>query len=286
MDTVVAVFDTKQDAQSALEALASEGISQSQARITSTDSTSTTSTTSSTASSGAGEKSFGDMVADFFGFGDDDDTYTEAVRRGGYVLTVDVADEQQADRVEAVLTRFGPVDIDQRTADWRATGWQPSRASLSQDATLTGVKSTDNAGSVIPVTEEQLAVGKREVQRGGVRVITRTVERPVEADVSLREERATVTRRPVDRAVTDADTAFKDATIEVRETAEEAVVGKTARVVEEVEIGKESSVREETVHDTVRKTEVDVEQLGTTGTTGTKTTGTRTTGTRKGLSDV
>jgi uncharacterized protein (TIGR02271 family) len=80
--------------------------------------------------------------------------------------------------------------------------------------------------------------------------------------VNLREERASVERRPADRAPTDADKAFKEQSFEVRETAEEAVVGKTARVVEDVVIGKESSTREKTVQDTVRKTDVEVEQLG------------------------
>lgn len=263
MDTVVAVFDTKKDAQLVLEALTSEGFSKSQARIRSTDNGSIT---SSTASSSEEEKSFGDKVAAFFGFRDDDATYTEAVRRGGYVVSVDIADEQEESQVESVMARFEPVDIDQRMKDWRASGWQP-KASSSEDTSMAGVKSgKDQVGGVVPVTEEQLVVGKREVQRGGIRVVSRIVEKPVEADITLREERATVVRRPVDRAVTDADTAFKDSTIEVRETAEEAVVSKTARVVEEVEIGKEATSREETVHDTVRKTEVDVEQLGTTGT--------------------
>ena len=54
---------------------------------------------------------------------------------------------------------------------------------------------------------------------------------------------------------------------------EEAVVSKTARVTGEVEVGKTATEREETISDTVRKTKVDVEQLGTgTGMTGTKTT--------------
>jgi uncharacterized protein (TIGR02271 family) len=117
--------------------------------------------------------------------------------------------------------------------------------------------------AIIPVSEERLEVGKREVQTGGVRVVSRIVQKPVEADISLREERATVTRRPVDRAVTNSDTAFQEKSIEVRESAEEAVVGKTARVVEEVRVGKEIDTRQETIRDTVRKTEVDVEQIGT-----------------------
>ena len=42
---------------------------------------------------------------------------------------------------------------------------------------------------------------------------------------------------------------------------EEAVVGKSSRVVEEVTLGKQSSEHVEAIHETVRKTEVDVEQI-------------------------
>jgi len=110
--------------------------------------------------------------------------------------------------------------------------------------------------------EEQLNVGKREVERGGVRVRTRVVERPVEEAVRLREERVRVERRPVNRPVTDDDlNAFREGTIEVRGRGEEAVVGKQARVVEEVAINKEVGERTEAVRNTVRHTEVDVRDL-------------------------
>jgi hypothetical protein len=87
-------------------------------------------------------------------------------------------------------------------------------------------------------------------------------ERPVQEQVTLREEHVNVERRPADRPVTEADfAAFRDQTIEVTETAEVPVVAKQARVVEEVIVGKEATQRTETVQDTVRHTEVDVEQL-------------------------
>jgi len=289
--TVVAAFDSQHDAERALEALVDAGFSRTSARITSN--TSGSDHTSGVTSTHGREETLGDKIASFFGFGDDEEIYSEAVRRGSCVLTVDAADETEADRAQDILHRFSPVDLDERTQEWRGSGWQSSRlagtttadddalgATYRSDALGTRIEGdttgtthlTDTAGAtgardqradtVIPVTEERIEVGKREVQRGGVRVITRTVERPVEATVSLREEHATVTRRPVDRAVTDADQAFRDQTIEVRESAEEAVVGKTARVVEEVEVGKRSEVHEETIHDTVRKTDVEVEQLG------------------------
>jgi len=79
--------------------------------------------------------------------------------------------------------------------------------------------------------------------------------------VDLREERATITRRPTDRPVTDSDKPFEEKSFEVLETREEPVVGKTARVVEEVVVGKETRRREENIRDSVRKTEVEVEPL-------------------------
>ena len=112
--------------------------------------------------------------------------------------------------------------------------------------------------------EEQLQVGKRAVQRGGARIHTFVTERPVEAAVTLREEHVTVSRQAVDRPATDADFQSKDITL--TETNEEAVVGKTSRVVEEVVVGKTATDRTETVHDTVRRTDVEVDEIDNTRT--------------------
>ena len=135
-------------------------------------------------------------------------------------------------------------------------------ASLQRDTSV-GRSDLDRTGkAAIPVVEEQLKVGKRVVERGGVRVFSRVVETPVNESVSLREEHVSVERRPVDQPLGAADAAaFKEQTIEMRETAEEAVVQKSARVVEEVVVGKEVTQRQEQINDTVRHTEVDVQKL-------------------------
>jgi uncharacterized protein (TIGR02271 family) len=126
-----------------------------------------------------------------------------------------------------------------------------------------GEQLNDQRTTAIPVVQEELKVGKREVQRGGVRVFSRVVETPVNESVSLREEHVSVERRPVDQPISTADsTAFKEQSIEMRERAEEAVVQKSARVVEEVVVGKEATQRKENITDSVRHTEVQVEQLG------------------------
>jgi uncharacterized protein (TIGR02271 family) len=130
----------------------------------------------------------------------------------------------------------------------------------SQTGSQLGNQQRDTAA--IPVVQEELKVGKREVSRGGVRVYSRVVETPVSESVNLREEHVNVERRPVDQPISAADaTAFKEQSIELRETAEEAVVQKSARVVEEVLVGKEVSQREQQISDTVRHTEVQVENL-------------------------
>jgi uncharacterized protein (TIGR02271 family) len=113
----------------------------------------------------------------------------------------------------------------------------------------------------IPVVEEDISIGKREVERGHVRVFSRVTERPVEESVRLREEKVTVERRPVDRPATDADfAAAEKEVIEITETAEEPVVSKRARVVEEVVVHKEVTERTETVRGTERYTDVDVQR--------------------------
>ncbi len=117
--------------------------------------------------------------------------------------------------------------------------------------------------AVVPVVEEELKVGKRTVEGGGVRVSTRVTETPVQEQVHLHEEHVKVERRPVDRAATSADVAFKEGTIEVTERSEEAVVTKQARVIEEVLISKQATDRTETIKDTVRRTDVDVEKVDT-----------------------
>lgn len=135
----------------------------------------------------------------------------------------------------------------------------------------------DQGGEVkIPVTEEELRVGKREVESGGVRVNTRVEERPVNEQVTLREETVDVHRKPVDRPASDADlNAFQEGAFEVRERAEEAIVDKQARVVEEVHVKKNVEERTENIQDTVRRTDVNVEQIpGQTRTTDYTETGT------------
>ena len=268
---LVGMFDTQAAAEQARAQLTAAGFSAGQ--VTGSSTTGSSTTASSSASTSVHQDEGG--IASFFRslFGSDDavntndhsSTYREAFRRGGYALTVSVVEEDEIERVTNILEDCGAVDVDERAEQWRNEGWNGYSAARTAQP-VAGTDLAAGATQKVNLVEESLAVGKRAVGRGGVRVFSRVVEVPVEETVRLREEHAEVQRRVVDRPATEADfAAFKEGTIEVRSTAEEAVVAKSARVVGEVEIGKQVTEREEVVRDTVRKTEVDVEQLsGTT----------------------
>ena len=204
--------------------------------------------------------------------------YTEGVRRGG-TLVIAKVDDGASDEAAEIMNRNHAVNVKERSADWQSRGWsgydenaepysaddiRAERAYYEERNTIHHTAlSADNRDEVaLPVVEEELRVGKREVQGGGVRVSTEVVAEPVVEEVSLREEHVHVERRPVDRAATDADFAnFREGTLELTETHEEAIVDKRARVVEEVIVRKDVDERTETVRDTLRHTEVDVENI-------------------------
>jgi uncharacterized protein (TIGR02271 family) len=196
--------------------------------------------------------------------------YSEGVRRGGYLVTVDVDNERETDRAVDVLEDHGAVNIEEKASEWQKSGWSgygavgQGRADVGTTTqATTAPPARESEAARIPVVEEELKVGKRAVRKGGVRVYSHVTEQPVSEQVTLREEHVDVQRRPVDRPLGEADLeAFKEGSIELTETAEEAVAAKEARVVEEVVVSKGVTEHTETVKDTVRRTDVEVEQLG------------------------
>jgi uncharacterized protein (TIGR02271 family) len=314
MKTLSAIFDAEQDAKRAQDRLYHLGIGEADVRVVGR----------SAGASAQPEEHHGmwESIKEFFMFDQDKHVYSEGVRRGGYLLTARV-DDGEIDAATQALQESGPVDLDTRTTEWQAEGWQPHRDATTygtqgnlayptqSDLTLGAQGGAQSAGNqiedtedvrtqlgadsgtqggeayrtrsdsassgtlrdgtseeAIPVINESLKVGKREVNRGTVRVSSRIVEEPVHEEVRLREDRVEVERRPVigegRTANAMADGALQNRTIEVSEMAEEAVVAKEARVTEEVVVKKFQGERTQGVDDTVRHTEVQVDD-GRTG---------------------
>ena len=254
--TITAMFDSRSQAEAARNQLRSAV--GADARIIDKSSTSSDTTGES--------RGFWADLKDIFVPDEDRYSYEEGVRRGGFLLCANV-DESQADQACSILEASGSVDFDSRERQWRSEGWTgyPRQRETSGDRDFTGERRKIVEEERIPLVEEQLRVGKREVNRGGARVRSYVEEKPVRESVNLRQEHVNVERRPVDRRVPTSDLdkgdLLRERNVEMTETAEKPVVGKEARVKEEVVLRKTADQRKEDVEDTVRRTDVDIEKV-------------------------
>lgn len=292
--TLTSMYDTRDLAESARDQLVGIGVMRDAITIHGAEA----GTTGSAAAVNE-DKGFWASLADFFMPDEDRHTYTEGLKRGGYLLSARVPDELEEAAAD-ILEGSNSVDLDERSASWRQEGWtgydatastntrapaavaygesagldeaiggtlpagtaSPARpvSPLSSPTRARADVTTDLAdGEVVQAAEEELRVGKRDVGRGSVRVRSYVTERPVEEQVDLRQERVTIERRPVDREAAPGEATFAERTIEAVERGEEAVVSKVARVTEEIGLRKEVEHETETVRDTVRKQEIEVE---------------------------
>jgi hypothetical protein len=174
---------------------------------------------------------------------------------GEYLLLAKPRSGESPDNIIAVLER---------------TAAEPSSETHSAAASQ-GTGTIASSPSVIaeeriPVVEEELQIGTREVVRGGARVRTRVEEVPVAQEIELMSEFVRVATRPASRPVSEQELEqgglLRDRMIEITEVREEAVVSKEVFVREEVVVSKTAERRVEQIHETVRRTVVETEDLG------------------------
>lgn len=263
--TVLGVFDNASEARHAVENLVNAGITRqnidlslrSDSSAAYGDTTSnqyTTTRTDDDTDSGSG---IGNFFSSLFDDDDDANRYARATESGSLV-TVHVQTDDEAEKAADILDDAGAVNVNERLPLSDSLTNKPS-ASMGAAFTDTDQPTGDQTINVI---EENLEVGKRTVETGGVRLRSRIVAKPVEESIRLREERVTVQRNAVNRPATAADLdAFKEGQVEMTEYQEVPVVSKTATVVEEISVGKDVTEHDEVVRDTVRKTEVDIDDM-------------------------
>ena len=285
--TLVAVFDAAPRAEAAVNDLIAAGVPSNSIEHYAQTTENTAGSRLDGATEGAGHQAFWAWLT-----GGSEVTlehhalYDQSIRSGGTVVTV-VADETQSDDVNDILARHGPIDLDDRhpeysptgaygdvtteTADSGTTADNPRPSAALAPGSYGGTSAppvTDVAGTATPgrtseevivLSEETLQVGKRAVDRGTTRVRRYVVERSVEETIRLRDESVSVSRRPVSAGATVGTDAFTDREIAMTETDEEAVVAKSAHVVEEVVVQKGIEEHFETVRDTLRREEVEID---------------------------
>lgn len=219
---------------------------------------------------GLWQRLFGDTVDE-----EQAEVYEDALRTGGVVLTLR-ADEEQLPRALSIIDAHDSGNMQQYgepglrndtdiqssagvptdelyTGEVQPTGVTPVRTSLTGDET---------EEEVLRLAEERLEVGKRLVSEGSTRVRRYTVTDDVSKEVSLHEQHADIFRRPLTQHASPDDVDWSEKTVEVAETHELPVINKTVQVKEEVVVRTDQSERVETVNDSVRRQEVDIDHAG------------------------
>jgi uncharacterized protein (TIGR02271 family) len=259
--TVVAAFDTTAHAQAAVDALKAGGFHADDISMFDKNRV-------GLREPGLWQRIFGGGLAQH-----EADVYTQSLDRGGMLVSVRVPDSEVA-HATGILDIHRPIDVHDRAI---TTGIAPvakveaAAASIAAkplevvQKVAVSPKLAEAHDEVLRLAEEQLEVGKRMVETGRTRVRRFVTEREVSADVTLHQEHADVLRRAINDPKYIGDIDWADTTIEVRETAEQALVSKTARVVEEVGLRKIGSDHVETVRDKIRRQQVEIERLGPDG---------------------
>lgn len=247
--TVVAIFENFEQAREAASNLHSNGFNDSNVDLSVQDPGQTTANRGNDSRRDDNDSSVGSFFDNLFGNDNEDSRKYSDVGRRGTILTVHARSSEEAHRASKILDQYGAMDVNESYEKNRSRGGSNTESAHRSE--------TDS----IPVIEEELQVGKREVESGGVRIKSRIIEKPVEEKIRLRSEHVSINRKPADRAATKEEMDnFKEGTVEVTETHEKPVVNKDSRVVEEVNLEKNVSEREETVRDTVRGTRVETEK--------------------------
>jgi uncharacterized protein (TIGR02271 family) len=269
-ETVVAVFDTEAHAEAAVKALKAGGFANADISIFDDDRLK-----AGKSAIAAGVKEAG-LWHRLFG-GDvhrhEAAVYGQTIEEGGVVVSARVLDTEVA-QATAILDLHRPVDVHDRAV---TSGIAPAAHVAAVEKKLDAVplapaqkvavspKLAAAHDGVLRLAEEQLQVGKQMVETGRTRVRRFVTEREVAADVTLHEEHAELLRRAITDPKFVGNIDWADQEIEVIETAEHALVNKTARVVEEVSLKKIGTDHVETVHDKIRRQQVEIERVGAGG---------------------
>lgn len=263
--TIAAAYDNRDHAQSAMNALKAAGFHPADISLLDRK-TAPESSLWNTKSPTLWQRIFGASVMEH-----EARIYDKTVGQGGAIIAVRVPDNEVA-HATGILDLHHPIDVQDRAL---TTGVMPAArveaaAARAVAAPLTAKQEValpaKLAGEqVLRLAEEQLNVGKRMLETGRTRVRRFVTERDVSADVTLHEEHAEVMRRAVADPKFLADVDWADKEIEVVETAEQALVNKTAKVVEEVALKSVGSDHVQTLHEKIRHQEVEVEKLDAEG---------------------
>jgi uncharacterized protein (TIGR02271 family) len=265
-ELITGLFQTRAEAERAVNDLTSLGYSQSDISVVIND--------------GTRAREFADATG-LVGAGIPEDRarqYETGLNDGGILVGVN-ARPDQTDEVRRVLERDGADDIQDDGTFRGNTAAQtdflntapavtpdPGYSSTVTDATAatpaTGYMDrnvTDDA-QTIQLREEELTARKQQVEAGEVRLHKEVVTETKNIEVPVTREEVVIERRPAGAvAATDAQFTNGDETIRIPVMEEQVTVQKTPVVTEEVTVGKRQVTENRQFTDTVQREEARID---------------------------
>jgi uncharacterized protein (TIGR02271 family) len=268
-ETLVAAFDTSDHAMAAVKALEASGFHP--ADISVIDSSRLTAAKGVDVAAhppGLWHRLFGPDLHKY-----EAAVYADTIDDGGTVVSVRVPHDQVA-HASGILDLHRPINVHDRAV---TSGVAPAvhvetaakaitaMPLVGDQAVAVTQKLAAIHSDVLQLAEEQLRIGKKNVETGQTRVRRFTTERDVSQDVTLHEEHAEVLRTALTQPAALEEIDWADRVIELVESKEQALVHKTARLVEEVSLRSIGADHVETIHEKLRRQQAEVEQLDASG---------------------
>jgi uncharacterized protein (TIGR02271 family) len=252
-EKIVAFYDREGKAREAAHALERSGFVSSDINVLNGESF----TDKDVRDGNVWQRIFGRNVSD-----QESSVYRRTISSGGAALTLRTPDTE-VDRAMKILNVHGPMNLHDRSSSTTSSAGTSATSSTATSAASvpTETRGLETGEEVVRLAEEQVEIGKRQIMTGKSRIRRFVTEKPVQQQVTLHEERCEVARREVTDPKLSRDVDWKDRIIEVVETSEQPVVTKTAHIAEEVVIRRRGSDRVETVRDTVRRQQLEVERV-------------------------
>jgi uncharacterized protein (TIGR02271 family) len=146
-----------------------------------------------------------------------------------------------------------------RTAD------QQYQAQHSLSETPAGTQpreSGDEIAAEVPLSEEEVKVGKRTVSAGEVNLQKKVSTEQVNVPVELKREDVVIERVPAHETAPAEKEPFQEERVEVPLSREEPVVEKETRVVGGIRVRKTEGTERETIQESIRREDVDIDESG------------------------
>jgi uncharacterized protein (TIGR02271 family) len=167
-----------------------------------------------------------------------------------------IRNDETADSSSMAQGGQGVLEQTEDRPRWTGSGVEGQRTGAEQHP--------GGANVEVPLSEEEVNVGKRTVSAGDIKIHKKITTEQVNVPVELKREDAVIERVPAHEMQEGGKEPFQEEHVEIPLSREEPVVEKKTHLTGGVRVRKTEGTEQRTVQENVRREEVDVDESGKT----------------------